>query len=180
MPFDPAKKNSIEHSTIAVGALAPEVKKEIAMTLRTAFVAFTLLVAPLLVRAQSPVPVPSQFATAKTVFLASASAPGFSNEKNTSAAIYNTVYRSLAAAGRYRLVPTPAEADLSMVLTIKEQILSLDIYDVKTHTLLWVIDEPIFLPTIKNLQASALLFAADLNTLANNKLPADVPPPHGK
>ena len=150
------------------------------MNFRNALIASVLLIAPFRVKAQAPAPVPSQFATAKTVFLASAAAPGLSNEKNTSASIYTVVYQSLASAGRYRLVLSPAEADLSMTLTVKEQILSLEIYDVKTHTLLWVIDEPIFLPTLKNMQASALLFAGDLNTLANSKLPADVPPPHGK
>ena len=152
------------------------------MNHRITVISFALLLSSMRLFAQSPnaIPVPSQFATAHTVFLASASAPGFPNEKATAGAIYATVYQSLAASGRYRPVSSPADADLSMVLTVRESVLGLEIYDVKTHTLLWVLDEPIWLPTVKNMQASALLFIDDLNTLASNKLPGDVPPPHGK
>jgi hypothetical protein len=152
------------------------------MNCRIALISFVLLVSSVNISAQfsSAVPVPSQFATAHTVFLASACAPGFSNEKGTAGAIYATVYQSLAASGRYRLVAVPADADLAMVLTIRESVLGLEIYDVKTHTLLWVLDEPVWLPTVKNMQASAELFINDLNTLASNKLPGDVPPPRGK
>jgi hypothetical protein len=152
------------------------------MNHRLTLTSLVLLISCMNVSAQSSsaVPVPSQFATAHTVFLASACAPGFSDEKATAGAIYATVYQSLAASGRYRLVAVPADADLSMVLTIRESVLGLEIYDVKTHTLLWVLDEPVWLPTIKNMQASAELFINDLNTLASNKMPGDVPPPHGK
>ena len=143
-----------------------------------------LLLAALRLSAQTPtaIPVPSQFATAHTIFLASASAPGYSDEKATAAAIYTSVYQSLAVSGRYRLVTAPADADLSMVLTIRKSVLSLEIYNVKTHTLLWVLDEPLRVATlektfVKNAQASALLFVDDLNTLASGKLPGDVPPP---
>ena len=135
------------------------------------------------------IPVPSQFASAHTIFLASGSAPGYPNEKAIAAAVYTSVYQALAASGRYRLVPTPDGADLSMVVTLYGEMgheeptfLSLQIYDVKTHVLLWVLDEPIEAATllktlVKNAQASANLFAKDLNTLASGKLPGDVPPP---
>ena len=133
----------------------------------------------------TPVAVPSQLATAQNVFLASAAAPGFSNEKAIAGILYTTVYQSLAASGRYHLVARPADAELSMVLTARlvgqqGSVLSLDIYDVKTHALLWTIDEPVFLPQTEDMQASALLFIDDLNALANDKLPSDLPAPHGK
>jgi len=135
------------------------------------------------------VPVPSQFASAQTVFLANASAPGYPNEKATAAALYTSVYQLLASSGRYRPVAAPADADLSMVLTLHGDMsphepvfLSLQIYDVKTHTLLWVLDEPIEAAAltktlVKNAQAGASLLIGDLNTLASGKLPGALPSP---
>jgi hypothetical protein len=158
---------------------------------RTSFLLALLFTTAISLHAQDvpAAPVPAQLRTAKTVFLASGSAPGFSNEKATAAALYNSVYQSLAASGRYKLVSTPADAELSMTVTARmgrdvlENFLSLEIYDVKTQTLLWVLDEPVRLGTsenksyIKNFLASARLFSGDLDSLANNKLPEDVPAP---
>ncbi|HEX4030600.1 MAG TPA: hypothetical protein VHX20_09570, partial [Terracidiphilus sp.] len=85
------------------------------------------------------------------------------------------------------LVSTPTDADLSMVVTLRpspsgEGYLNLEIFDTKTHSLLWVLDEPIKIATlektfIKNAQASAQLFLADLDILANGKIPGYVLPP---
>lgn len=156
------------------------------MRTRVTAIAFALLVPSLNLPAQAPsAPIPSQLTNPQTVFLASGGAPGSSNEKATAAALYTTLYQSLAASGRYHLVATPAEAGLSMVLTLRrvqgqQNVISLDIYDVKTHMLLWTIDEPVFLDKMEDLQASTLLFINDLNALANNEFPSDVPAPNGK
>jgi hypothetical protein len=140
-------------------------------------------------QAQQPTvpPVPSQFATAHNIFLASGSAPGYSDEKMIATSIYNSTYQALASLPRYHLVSTPADSELSMVITLRpspggEGFLNLKIFDTKTHTLIWVLDEPIKIATlektfVKNAQASAQLFLEDLNTLASGRLPGDVSPP---
>lgn len=152
-----------------------------------------LLIAALPLTAQAPVAVrvPSQLATAKTVFLASGSAPtSGSNQSVIAQMVYSSVYTSLSAAGRYHLVSTPAEAELSMIISIQSynssvafdssteySFLRLEIYDVKTHTLLWALNEPIDIdfPNKKGLQKkvgqSVAALMVDLNGLASGAIP---------
>ena len=137
-------------------------------------------------------PVPSQLATAHTVFLASAGAPGSGgNEKQIAEMVYTTFYNALSAAHRYQLVDAPAAADLSMTISAQSHIsdvsngsssdsayLHLAIYDVKTHTLIWAIDEDIqgaFREKTfqHNVDTTVTVLIDDLNTLANGKLPGD-------
>jgi len=153
-----------------------------------------LLIAALPLTAQAPaaVPVPSQFATANTVFLASGSAPGRGeNEPIIAQMVYRSVYKSMSATGRYKLVSTPADAEISMVISTQSRISSLlngtpiyaiflylEIYDIKTHTLIWVLDEPVEGASRektfqKNVDQSVAALMVDLNALADGKIPGD-------
>lgn len=136
-------------------------------------------------------PVPSQLATAHTVFLASAGAPGSGgDEKPIAEMVYTTFYNALSAAHRYQLVDAPATADLSMTIGARSGIdvtngnssdrayLHLEIYDIKTHTLVWAIDEGLQgayrEKTFQhNVDTSVAALIDDLNNLANGKLPGD-------
>lgn len=165
---------------------------------RSAHAAMGVLVAALLVQTALPlsaqptsaVPVPAQFATAHTVFLASGAAPGTGGKEVLIAQmVYSTFYRSLSAAGRYRLVSAPADAELSMAISTQDAIsgvmqgdsvdelfLRLEIFDVKTHTLLWVLDEPLngaFREDTfqKNVDKSVAALMSDLNSLASGAVP---------
>jgi len=153
-----------------------------------------LLLAALPLSAQTPaaIPVPAQFTTAHTVFLASGSAPGSGRDEPVIAQMaYSSVYKSLSTSGRYQLVSTPADAELSMVVSTQSRIsdvsrgtstdtffLRFEIYDVKTHTLLWALGEPINgtfrVKTFqKNVDLSVVLLMVDLKSLASGKIPDD-------
>ena len=150
-----------------------------------------LLLATLPLFAQTPAtPVPSQFATAHTAFLASGSAPGAGGrERLIAQMVYTSAYNSLSTAGRYHLVSMPADAELSMVISAESRIfdvssgsssdsifLRLEIYDIKTHTLLWALDESVngaFREKTfqKNVDQSVAALMDDLNALANGTIP---------
>jgi len=150
---------------------------------------------PLCAQVPAAVPVPSQFATAHTAFLASGSAPGSGrNERFIAQVVYSSVYKSLSTAGHYHLVSAPADAELSMVVSTQshvsdvmggdspfEALLRLEIYDVKTHTLLWALDEQInsmFREKTfqKNVDQSVAALMVDLNALASGSVPGDTTP----
>ena len=135
---------------------------------------------PLSAQSANAVPVPSQFATARTVFLASGSAPGSgTHEVLIARMVYSSFYRSLSTAGRYHLVSAPADADLSMVISadsLNEPSLQLDIYDIKTHTLLWTLDEPLLgafreKTFQKNIDKTVAALMNDLKSLASGEVP---------
>ena len=122
-----------------------------------------LLLFPSLTRAQQPdsqAPVPQQILTAHTVFLASGIPD--SNFPIGTAETYQNVYQSLQAWGRYRLVPTPEQADLIFTLTSIDPATDyitphnrtysyynpayqLTITDPHTNTPLWTINSPVTL-----------------------------------
>jgi len=94
-------------------------------------------------------PVPSQFATAHTAFLASGGNAGFDADTNYTALVYASTYQMLQNIHHYQLTSTPAEADLSMEISVLPNsgtatILRLAVYDTKTHALLWNIDSMLY------------------------------------
>jgi hypothetical protein len=99
---------------------------------------------------QSGVPLPSQIAAAKTVFLANAG----EEDNRLSEEAYATLYQSLQQWNHYQLVPTPAAADLIFELhyMAPPNIVTngssgysfrfrLVVIDRTTHTTLWSITE---------------------------------------
>lgn len=147
---------------------------------------------PLFAQASHPIaPLPSQLRTAHTLFLANAG----STENVDSANAYYGVYLALAANNRYHLTETPAEAELSLEVSLDNQmssvsngnsytdiVLRLVIRDIKTHSLIWTLFEPVVhygsnQKTLdKNLAAAVSRIVDDLNLLAPigdqaNKLP---------
>lgn len=144
--------------------------------------------------AQTPptVPVPSQFATAKTAFLASGGAPaGSSHEKQIVSMLYSSVYQALASAHLYQMTATPSQADLSMIVSLgafttdvtngssfEYNFLRLSVYDTRTHALLWNVDEPLagaFREKTfqKNIDTTSSKVMADLKTLSSGAIPTD-------
>jgi hypothetical protein len=106
----------------------------------------------------APAPIPSQIASAHTVFLvnqgADANFPGHTDEG------YNALYASLQAWGHYQLVASPAQADLIFQLHAIAPITSvngtdgnvssyttpefqLTVVDQKTNTTLWTVTSPV-------------------------------------
>jgi len=104
--------------------------------------------------------------------------------------VYASVYAALAKS-HYQLVSTPSDAELSLVISTDEQVsdathgnsvgfsfLRLEIYDTKTHTLLWTVEEPIEgayreQTFRKNVDKSAATILNDLNLLATGKIPGE-------
>lgn len=133
--------------------------------------------------------VPSQFATARTAFLSNAGAPTFGvREKEASTMAYESVYKALGADGHYKLTGAPAEAELSFEISIGEVdsvlggssissgYLRLAAYDVKTHCLLWNIDEPVkgafrAASFLKNIDEATTKLTVDLHSLIAGKQP---------
>lgn len=141
--------------------------------------------------AQSPstIPVPTQFASAQSAFLGCAGAPALGYKEKVGAnIIYESMYRALAAQKQYQLTATPASAELTMEVTIvltttgvssdssNAASLQLTIRDQKTHSILWVLDEPVqgafreksFQHNVDNATAQII---DDLKLLAGGKEP---------
>ncbi len=101
-------------------------------------------------------PVSTEFATAKTIFLANAGG-NIVPYKGTDDAedSYSALYQQLKTWNHYQLVDTPAKADLSLELSIQalssyETTVGVSAYylqcvvrDTRTHALLWTINQPI-------------------------------------
>ena len=142
---------------------------------RIALISFALLISSMNLSAQSPnpFPPPSQFATAKTVFLAWAGAPPGSNAWiPTTQLVITDVQKALLTTGRYTQVGKPADADLSLRLSIEGGLIRLAIFDTKPGALLWTIDEGIEganrkETAIKNLNDAAVRIVSDLEALAS-------------
>lgn len=153
--------------------------------------ALVIAAIPVATFAQSPsVAIPSQFASAHTMFLGcgGASVLGF-RAKEGSTMLYRSAYRALTSAGHYQLTGSPENADISAVISINAGFTSvtngnsyengfvrLAVLDTKTHVLLWNVDEPMkgaFLKSSfqKNIDESVAKIVTDLNTLAAGKLP---------
>jgi hypothetical protein len=146
--------------------------------------------------AQTPVPVPSNFATAKTAFLASEGAPDLATkEKEGISILYSSMYKALLAASIYKLETNPAAADLSMSVSIgnismdfngnslANPFIRLSIRDTKTQSLLWNIDETLKgawreKTFEKNVDTCTAQIIADLKQLAAGTSPSNTPAPN--
>ena len=138
------------------------------------------------------VPVPSLFATAHNIFLAAGGAPALGNSAELGTSIcYDSTYRALKSLAQYHLVANPANSDLTMETSIYVAVgnagsqfnsvsLRLVVRDTKTHTLLWVLDEPLdgasldhkfSKKTVQNLDNAASHLAQALNSLSEGKEP---------
>jgi hypothetical protein len=146
------------------------------MKYRITAISFVVLISSLSLSAQSPnpFPPPSQFATAKTVFLAWAGAPPGSNAWiPTTQLVITDVQKALLTAGRYTQVGKPADAELSFRLSTGIGLgIRLEIFDTKTGALLCTIDEGIEGANrkdteIKNLNDAAVRVVSDLEALAS-------------
>jgi hypothetical protein len=137
-------------------------------------------------RAQTPTPIPSQFATAHTVFLASGSTAATGNPEEYASALYPSTYRMLSSLN-YQMVASPAAADLGMEISVVispsitvgfpgSAYLQLVVRDIKTQALLWTIQVPISqdfrAKSIQNnLDPVEARIAADLKSLISGTLP---------
>jgi hypothetical protein len=147
-----------------------------------------LLLAALPLCAQTPpdAPIPAQFATAKTVFLANAGSSAGSSDYNQLAIIaYNSSYQALVAENHYHLTSTPTDADLIFEVSVigdgrlftgRTRFV---VRDAKSQSLLWTINEDIKAASRekdfeKNAAISAAKLVSDLNTL-NESTPINVP-----
>jgi hypothetical protein len=125
--------------------------------------------------AQSPTAIPgaSELTTAKTIYLAYAGAPmGINWQIPTTQLVVTDLQRALLTNGRYTQVAKPADADLSLRLSIEGGLIRLAIFDTKTGALLWTIDEGIEganrkETAIKNLNDAAVRIVSDLEALAS-------------
>lgn len=130
---------------------------------KVAISAFFVVFSSLAAKAQQnavapPAPVPSQLLTSKKVFISNGGLDGaafdlFRQVGNVNQP-YNAFYGAVNSWGRYKLVSSPAEADLVFEIRFISPIvgvkydpryapLSLTIYDAKTHFVLWTILAPV-------------------------------------
>ena len=130
--------------------------------------------------------VPSQFRTAKTVFLANAGG----NENELIALGYTGFYRALLASGRYTLVTAPADAELVFELSGYSPTtvvngssypyttaFRLVVRDLKTQTMLWTMYEEIDRSSLQKGVDQALgRLVADLQALAAGTYPQTASP----
>ena len=129
-------------------------------------------------------PVPSQILSARKVFIANATGdhdPRVSKYFGGPDGIYNQFYADVKSAGKFELVPAPADADLVVEVTLGTFPLvagyagfRLSIFDPKTNILLWTASEPVdpaFLAKTarKNIAESLQQLANDLQTLTLSK-----------
>ena len=159
------------------------------MNYRTLTTVFALLLATG-AHAQTTAPVPTQFATAHTVFLASAGTTSTSDVEDYVGAMYPSTYRMLSTLN-YQLVATPAAADRGMEISVvtvpplgvgapSTAYLQLVVRDIKTHALLWTLQVPLNndfreKSIQKGLDAAEARLAADLNALKTGTLPTSSP-----
>jgi hypothetical protein len=159
------------------------------MNLRSILTASALTIAVSATIAQTPnaVPMPSQFATAKTIFVAYAGAPrDVSLVLPAGQLIYIDLQNALTANRRYSVVTRPADAELSARLSIEPGLLvRLAVFDTKTGVLLWTVEESLDLATTKahalnNHNLTTVSLVNDLESLAASKLPDDLSTPPNK
>ena len=106
-------------------------------------------------------PIPSAISEAKTVFISNTARMEWGQAR-----VYNEFYAALQAAGKYRLVSSPSDADLVFELEhaySRENGNELDvvIYDRKTHYILWKIFSEVGTCTLKSGCEKALDRAVD-------------------
>jgi hypothetical protein len=98
--------------------------------------------------AQTPqdTPVPADFATKQSAFIASAGSLWLApKEKLLVSMVYDSFYRQLNTWNRYKITASPNDADLAFEISIQDisdqAYLRLNIRDIKTHALLWTLHE---------------------------------------
>ena len=153
-------------------------------------IAVTFLAASTMTVAQSPtVMLPAQLTSAHTMFLGYGGAEVLGkNVQEGASMLYSSAVKALST-GHYQLTNTPTNADLCGVISIdaittntingnssESASVRLAIFDTKTHSLLWTVEEPLegaFRKASfqKNLEDSVAKLVADLNSLATGKLP---------
>ena len=149
---------------------------------RIALISFALLISSMNLSAQTAIPVPAQLTAAKTVFVAYAGSRWYTQADGI--LVYQSVRTGLASIG-YTLVQNPADSELSFEASVTGDAvadcrLHVAIYDTKTHTLLWVFDEPLdgrvdkTIP--KNLDKAVQQFTADLRALTSGPIAAPAAP----
>lgn len=137
--------------------------------------------------APSQVPVPSEFATARTVFLAPAGNSGPLSSVFSTALVYSDTYQMLSSLGHYKVVTTPAEADIAMEVSVAPIAigtagsLQLVVRDAKTSTLLWRVDAALN-SDFNAKHAEIFLKAAEtrLSTQLNSLINGTIPDPTAK
>jgi hypothetical protein len=108
--------------------------------------------------AAPPAPIPAQIVAAKTIFVSNASGETLSGTQ-ASLATYNGFYAAMKAWGRYQLAASPANADIIFEIRYGTELgptnvlrgngttaiypsIRLNIFDSKTHVILWAFTEP--------------------------------------
>jgi hypothetical protein len=141
----------------------------------------------------APAPIPLQITAGKKVFISNAS--GESNlPPGVADRTYNQFYASMKSWGRYDLVATPADADLTFEIRYEILLgqvhvedgrggswpfhqLRLSILDPKTHIILWAFSEPVVQVAKKstgmqNFQGAMDKLMGDIKSLATATAPA--------
>ena len=122
--------------------------------------------------AQSTFVVPSQFATAKTAFVAFAGGEvfGVSNEQ-----ALGLLQNALVSEHRYTLARTPAEAELSIRVSLEVAGIKLAVFDTHTGMLLWTLSSAFTAGLEKNqpkkLAKAVNELTAQPEELASGKVP---------
>jgi len=135
--------------------------------------------------AQTPTPVPAEFATAHTLFLAPAGIASITNGEDYVSEMYSQTYQMLASIGPYQLTTKPTAADLAAEISVNVTpgaspqlwaTLRLSLYDAKTRILLWTLDAPLGesladKDVAKNISTAEARLATDLKALIGGTLP---------
>jgi|HubBroStandDraft_4_1064222.scaffolds.fasta_scaffold170137_3 hypothetical protein len=118
------------------------------------------MLAPVCTVAQQPAPpapIPTPILSAQKVFIANGGMDAVSLQSFRRLGLsdnepYNSFYDAMKDWGHYRLVDSPADADLVLTLrfTAPQLQISFDILDAKTHFLLWTITQPVQPAALKN------------------------------
>ena len=135
---------------------------------------------------ESPVPLPKTMADARTAFLGlgSSTLSGI-KLRGILGATYAGMYRALTARGLYRLLSTPADAELVMEVSFAmidqhvggdQLLLSLAVYDRATRAVLWTFVEPVQgafreASFFHHIETAAKTIADDLASVARGELP---------
>jgi hypothetical protein len=141
----------------------------------------TLLSVGLPAQTSQDAPLPADFATAQTAFIASAGAPALvPKEKTVVSMMYDSFYRQLNTLNIYKITATPKDADLAFQISMQTlanmSYMLLNIREVKTNVLLWTLYEPVDgafrEKTLQhNVNVSVGQLIEDLKSLAAGKQP---------
>lgn len=158
--------------------------------IRCLVVLFLSCGSPLVAQEMPIAPVPSDFATAQSVFISSAGAPPLmAKEKLAVSMMYKGFYQQLSTWNKYKIATNPKDVDLTMEISIRRSIflvdrgssvdypyLRLDVREAKTQALLWTLDEPVDSAFREktfqhNVDTAVGLLIEDLKSLSAGQLP---------